>query len=139
MFAKGLVILDGDFKCEIITIKSNHVLIRGFSIKNSSNLSSIDIAGIKVLACKDVTIENNNVEKCSFGIYLSNTNHCKVKNNLISGNVLAETNIGNGIHCWKADSNSIENNEVTNHRDGIYFEFVTNSKINKNISHQNIR
>lgn len=139
LLAKGLVILDGDFKCEIITIKSNHVLIRGFSIKNSSNLSSIDIAGIKVLACKDVTIENNKVEKCSFGIYLSNTNHCKVKNNLISGNVLSETNIGNGIHCWKADSNSIENNEVTNHRDGIYFEFVTNSKINKNISHQNLR
>ena len=139
LIAKGEVILDGDYKCEIITVKSNYVLIRGFSIKNSSNLSSIDIAGIKVLASKHVKIENNKVEKCSFGIYLSNTKHCSVQNNYITGNVLTETNIGNGIHCWKADSNSIESNEVTNQRDGIYFEFVTNSTINKNFSHQNLR
>ncbi len=139
LIAKGEVILDGEFKCELITIKSSYVLIRGFYIKNSSNLSSIDVAGIKVLASKNITIENNKVEKCSFGIYLSNTKHCKVQNNFISGNVLSETNIGNGIHCWKADSNVIENNEVTNQRDGIYFEFVTNTIINKNFSHHNLR
>lgn len=139
LLAKGEVILDGNFKCEIITVKSNYVLIRGFTIKNSSNLSSIDIAGIKVLASQHITIENNKVEKCSFGIYLSNTKQCKVRNNFISGNVLSETNIGNGIHCWKADSNIIENNEVTNQRDGIYFEFVTNTIINQNFSHHNLR
>ncbi len=139
LIAKGEVILDGDYKCEIITVKSNHVLIRGFIIKNSSNLSSIDIAGIKVLASQYVTIENSKIEKCSFGIYLSNTKHCKVQNNYVSGNVLSETNIGNGIHCWKADSNSILENEITNQRDGIYFEFVTNTAINKNFSHHNLR
>jgi hypothetical protein len=30
----------------------------------------------------------------------------------------------------------IENNNVTGHRDGIYFEFVTNSTIQNNFSHQ---
>ncbi|MBK7965719.1 MAG: nitrous oxide reductase family maturation protein NosD [Bacteroidetes bacterium] len=139
LFAKGEVVIDGEFKCEVITVKSSHVHIKGFHIKNSSNLSSIDIAGIKVLASHHVIIEYNQVEKCSFGIYLSNTKHCIVKHNIISGNVLAETNIGNGIHCWKADSNEIENNEITNQRDGIYFEFVTNTTINKNFSHHNLR
>lgn len=137
--ANGKVIIDGDYKCEVITVKSSHVQIKGFHIKNSSNLSSIDIAGIKVLASNYVTIENNQVERCSFGIYLSNTRHCIVKHNIVSGNVLAETNIGNGIHCWKADSNQILNNEITNQRDGIYFEFVTNTTIDKNFSHHNLR
>jgi nitrous oxidase accessory protein len=139
LIANGKVIIDGDYKCEVITVKSSHVLIKGLHIKNSSNLSSIDIAGIKVLASNYVTLENNQVERCSFGIYLSNTKHCIVKQNIVSGNVLAETNIGNGIHCWKADSNQILNNEITNQRDGIYFEFVTNTTIDKNFSHHNLR
>lgn len=137
--AKGKVIIDGDYKYEIITVKSSHVLIKGFHLRNSGNLSSIDIAGIKVLASNYVIIENNQVERCSFGIYLSNTRHCTVKQNVVSGNVLAETNIGNGVHCWKADSNLIEENEITNQRDGIYFEFVTHTTINKNLSHHNLR
>jgi nitrous oxidase accessory protein len=33
----------------------------------------------------------------------------------------------------------IENNHITGHRDGIYFEFVTASHIKKNISEKNIR
>lgn len=137
--ANGKVIIDGEYKCEVITVKSSHVFIKGFHIRNSGNLSSIDIAGIKVLASNYVILENNQVERCSFGIYLSNTRHCIVKQNFVSGNVLAETNIGNGIHCWKADSNQITNNEITNQRDGIYFEFVTNTIINENFSHHNLR
>lgn len=137
--AKGAVVLDGAFTCEILTVKSNFVLIKGFHIRNSSNLSSIDIGGIKVLASKYVTIENNRLEKCCFGIYLSNTKHCRVIGNTISGNVAEETNIGNGIHCWKADSNVLENNESTQQRDGIYFEFVTNTIIKNNYSHHNLR
>lgn len=137
--ANGTVVLDGAFKCEVITVKSNYVLIKGFHVRNSSNLSSIDIGGIKVLASKFVNIENNRVEKCCFGIYLSNTKHCRIIGNIVSGNVTEETNIGNGIHCWKADSNVIENNESTQQRDGIYFEFVTNTIIKNNYSHHNLR
>ena len=48
-------------------------------------------------------------------------------------------NSGNGIHCWKCDSMRIINNYITGHRDGIYFEFVTNSLIQKNISENNLR
>jgi len=139
LIANGKVIIDGKFKCEVITIKSNNVLLKGLHVRNSSNLSSIDIAGIKVLASKNVILDNNIVEKCSFGIYLSNTKNCKVQNNFISGNVLVNQNIGNGIHVWKADSTFILNNEITNQRDGIYFEFVTHSTITKNFSHNNLR
>lgn len=45
----------------------------------------------------------------------------------------------NGIHCWKSDSLHIENNIVEGHRDGIYLEFVKNSKIVNNQSINNSR
>jgi nitrous oxidase accessory protein len=45
----------------------------------------------------------------------------------------------NGIHCWKSDSLIIQNNYVSGHRDGIYFEFVTGSSIENNTSVKNVR
>jgi nitrous oxidase accessory protein len=139
LLAQGNVILDGQHKIEIITISADHVTIDGFNIINSGNQSMRDIAGIKVLAANYVTIVNNKIKHCNFGIYLSNTRHCIIRNNTISGNALLDKSIGNGIHVWKADSVTITGNHSQYQRDGIYFEFVTNSQIRKNISENNMR
>lgn len=139
LIAAGNVVLDGQHKIEIITVTSDDVLISGFTIINSGNQSMRDIAGIKVLASDCVTIENNKVQHCNFGIYLSNTRKCIVRNNSISGNSLLDKSIGNGIHVWKADSVTITGNHSEYQRDGIYFEFVTNSFIRNNISENNMR
>jgi parallel beta-helix repeat protein len=53
--------------------------------------------------------------------------------------VIEEQEIGNGIHCWKSDSIQVIGNKISGNRDGIYFEFVTNSVIWRNISFDNIR
>ncbi len=137
--AEGEVILDGQGKIEIITVTKGHVTIDGFHIINSGNQSMRDIAGIKVLACRFVTIHNNKIDNCNFGIYLSNTVGCKVQGNTMRGNSLQDKSIGNGIHVWKGDSVLIENNHSTYQRDGIYFEFVTNSLIRNNLSENNMR
>mgnify|MGYP000597271614 FL=1 len=139
LLAKGEVILDGSRKIEIITVTKGHVTIDGFHIINSGNQSIRDIAGIKVLACRNVTIQNNIIDNCNFGIYLSNTVGCKVQNNTMHGNCLNDKTIGNGIHVWKGDSVTIESNHSTFQRDGIYFEFVTNSLIRNNLSENNMR
>ncbi|MFN3307322.1 MAG: nitrous oxide reductase family maturation protein NosD, partial [Candidatus Kapaibacteriota bacterium] len=54
-------------------------------------------------------------------------------------NKRTESNSGNGIHLWYCTSVLIEKNEVYNHRDGIYFEFVTNGLIKNNICVNNLR
>lgn len=51
----------------------------------------------------------------------------------------SEYNSGNGIHCWTSDNLQIIGNKVYGHRDGLYFEFVTNSVIWRNIAHDNLR
>jgi nitrous oxidase accessory protein len=64
---------------------------------------------------------------------------CTVSGNELHSNAVNEITSANGIHCWKSDSMQILNNTITGHRDGIYFEFVTNSIISHNTSTGNVR
>ena len=57
-----------------------------------------------------------------------------IKNNRLTAYKTEEQQSGNGIHCWKSDSMRIIGNTIQGHRDGIYFEFVTNSIIWRNDS-----
>jgi len=132
-------VLDGENKYEIISIKANGVKIEGFKIQNSGYATLDDPGGIKVYQCRDVCIANNELINNFFGIYLQQSKNCKIINNTIHANGVDEQQIGNGIHCWKSDSLIIEGNKINGHRDGIYFEFVTNSIIWRNISFSNIR
>lgn len=139
LIGMGYPVLDGQHNCEILTVTASDVLIRGFDIRNSGQLSTLDVAGIKVLSADRVVIENCRLRDCNFGIYLSNTNDCRVTRNDVQGIIKEEQNSGNGIHLWKAARAVVEENHLTGHRDGIYFEFVTDSEIRYNHSEQNLR
>lgn len=132
-------IFDAQFKGEILTVSSNNVNISGIQFENVGETSMIDWAAIKVLESEQVKIYDNKFNHCYFGVYLSSSNHCLVKNNRVVGIPKEEQTTGNGIHAWKCDSITIQNNYIEGHRDGIYFEFVTNSIIDHNYSTKNIR
>ncbi|MBS1915388.1 MAG: nitrous oxide reductase family maturation protein NosD [Bacteroidetes bacterium] len=131
--------LDGEHKYEIISVRSDNVTIRGFLLKNSGISSLIDIAGIKVYGRRNVVIAGNKLQGTFFGIYMENAVNCRIEYNQLAAHTANEQQSGNGIHCWKCDSLCIIGNSVTHHRDGIYFEFVTNSVIWRNESFNNIR
>ncbi|MCC7245239.1 MAG: nitrous oxide reductase family maturation protein NosD [Saprospiraceae bacterium] len=132
-------VLDGNHQVEILTVTASDVVIFGLEIRNSGQLSTIDLAGIKVLSAQRVVIENCHLRDCNFGIYLSNTQDCRVASNNVQGILKEEQNCGNGIHLWKCERALIEGNYLTGHRDGIYFEFVTDSEIRYNHSEANMR
>lgn len=132
-------VLDGEFKYEIFSIYANNVSIEGFNIINSGYASLDDPCGIKIYNGSNVTIKNNILENNFFGIYLQYCKHCLIVDNQIKTNRNEEQQNGNGIHCWKSDSLQIIHNEISGHRDGIYFEFVTHSVIWRNISTENKR
>lgn len=138
---KGLdfPVLDGESKYEIISIKSSYVTIDGFKIIHSGRGTLEDPAGIKIYNSHHVAIINNKLFDTFFGIYTQYGKNCIIKNNTLQSYAVAEQQIGNGIHCWKCDSMQIIGNTASGHRDGIYFEFVTNSVIWRNISTKNIR
>lgn len=132
-------VLDGEYKYEIISVKSDRVTIEGFDLRNSGFSGWNDIAGIKIYDAKNVMILSNRLENTFFGIYCQNAAHCTIANNSLRSNAADEIESGNGIHCWKCDSMQILHNSITQHRDGIYFEFVTNSLIRDNNSFNNVR
>lgn len=131
--------LDGEGKYQIISVISDNVFIKGLLIKNSSTSYIKDLAGIKLENVKNCTIENNRFKNNYFAIYLANSKSCKIKNNTLVGKKLKETSSANGIHLWNCKNILIENNKISGHRDGIYFEFVKDSIIKNNISTHNIR
>jgi nitrous oxidase accessory protein len=136
---KDFPTIDGDRKFEVLSIKSNNVTVKGFKIQHSVYATIDDPGGIKVYDSHHVTIIDNLVYDNFFGIYIQYSKNCVIKNNKIIAFGKEEQEIGNGIHCWKSDSLQIIGNYVSGNRDGIYFEFVTNSVIWRNISVHNIR
>ena len=139
LIGEGLPILDGEKKYEILTLHTNNATVSGFKFINTGVASMTDIAAIKILDSKYLKILNNQLENTFFGIYVSNSSYILIEGNTLKSNAEAERQIGNGIHLWKCEHMTINNNKVTGHRDGIYFEFVTYSFVTNNHSEENIR
>jgi nitrous oxidase accessory protein len=132
-------VLHGEDKHEILTVSGEAILIKGITFQNSGYSSMNDYASIKLIDAKNVLIADNTITNAYFAIHVSNAEACSILNNRISGLTKTEQTSGNGIHLWKCNNVQIKGNDVQGHRDGIYFEFVTNSTIEGNNSHNNIR
>jgi nitrous oxidase accessory protein len=132
-------VIDGDKKYEIFSVKADNVIIEGFKLVHSGISNLDDYAGIKLYDCRGVIVQNNILDDTYFGIYVQYGKNCTIKNNKLAAYYKEEQQSGNGIHCWKSDNLNIVENEVSGHRDGIYFEFVTQSIIKNNITKNNIR
>ncbi|UOX33477.1 nitrous oxide reductase family maturation protein NosD [Flavobacterium sediminilitoris] len=139
LLGKDYPVLDGEKKHEILSIKTDSIIIKGLKFIRSSYASMEDPAAIKVYSSNFITIENNILDDNFFGIYIQNGTNCLIKNNKIRAYGKEEQKLGNGIHCWKSNDIQIIANNIQGHRDGIYFEFVFDSVIWRNISQNNIR
>ena len=136
---EGNPVLDGERKSELITVTADDVTIRGFRLMNTAIGSMEDFAAIRVMGASRVLIENNVGQDNFFGFHFSKSTDGVVRNNRLVSHPGQASQRGNGIHLWKCSGFTIENNRVEGHRDGIYFEFVTNSVIRENHSEGNLR
>lgn len=132
-------VIDGAFKNELLAVQSNHVVVEGLIFRNAGKSSYNDMAALRLSDCRYVEVKNNRFEHSFFGIYAQHATACTIRGNILVSNASDEISSGNGIHNWKCDSMQIIDNTVTGHRDGIYFEFVSNSVIKNNKSFKNVR
>jgi len=132
-------VLDGDNKNEILTLTGKDILVRGIYFVNAGYSSMNDYAAIKIIDATNIVVEDNNINNTFFAIHIANSTYSVIRGNTIRGNNKSEHLSGNGIHLWKCSNMTIEGNSIQGHRDGIYFEFVTESVIRKNLSEKNIR
>lgn len=136
---EGWPVIDGEKRYEMLRIESDGVRISGTIFRNSGMSYSIDIAALKLLKGKNCQIEGNRFEDNFFSIYCASAQECTVANNEIVGHAISEGGSGNGIHLWSCQRMKIHGNRVQGHRDGIYFEFVTESLVEGNQSVGNLR
>lgn len=132
-------IIDGTDKGSILHITASDFELRNLKIINVAVSYTKDYAAIKVVRSKNFIIENIVLDEVFFGILIEKSHYGKIFNNKLSSVAKDEANSGNGIHIWHSSNMEVEGNEVYGMRDGIYFEFVDESKIHNNLSHDNIR
>ncbi len=132
-------VIDGENKVELFSISSSHVTISGFKLINSGVSSVKDLAGVGVFKADYITIKECEFVNTYFGVHFSDSHHSLIEDNRFEASMRNEYETGNGIHLWKCSNAAIRNNLIRYHRDGIYFEFVTQSVIERNRSEQNQR
>ncbi|MGB0199456.1 MAG: nitrous oxide reductase family maturation protein NosD, partial [Flavobacteriaceae bacterium] len=131
--------IDGQHKGSVFIITSDSVELSGLRIKNVGHSYTQDHAAIKINNASQIILQDNHIDKAFFGIYLERSKKVKIIGNTIRGDARSQSDSGNGIHVWNCKELVVQNNTVAGLRDGIYFEFVHDSQIENNQSHNNLR
>ncbi len=139
ILGEGNPVIDGEMKGTIFSVQATNFSIEGFNIINVGSSYIEEFAAILIAYSTDFEIKDNVLENVFFGILIEKSSHGRILHNNISSDAKSEANSGNGIHLWDSDNMTIANNHISRMRDGIYFEFVTQSSVSKNISRENLR
>jgi len=120
-------------------IRADSVTLEGLVIHNIKRSSINDYAAIYAENADYICIRGNRVYNGFFGIYLAKSSHSLVENNYVEGITTIEQSTGNAVHMWQCDHMVVQKNFLSHHRDGVYLEFVTDSRVAENVSRENIR
>jgi len=132
-------VLDGGGRHGLIVVGADSVSVVGLTLRDTGITFSEDRAALKVDEARWCRIEGNRIEDAFFGIYLADAGDCLIRDNVLTARSGQETKAGNGIHLWHSVRATIRGNRIEGHRDGIYFEFVEDSRVEGNVSRDNVR
>ena len=132
-------VIDGQTKGTILTVRADNVAVRGLILENVGQSYTKEYAAIRVERSRKFLIEDNILRKVYFGILIEKSHEGLVRGNTVSSLAVNEAGSGNGIHAWHSSHLQILDNAVSRLRDGIYLEFVNDTTVAGNFSHDNIR
>lgn len=132
-------VIDGENLGTVLSIRANNFSLKGLTIVNVGQSYTKDFAGILINGSDGFVLENNVLENVFFGILVEKSKNGKIQKNRVSSRAVSQASSGNGIHLWHCSDMTISSNVVNGLRDGIYFEFVKNSKVFENRSQDNLR
>ena len=113
----GKVVIDGEAKGTVLTIKADRVTIRGLLLRRSGNSHDAIDGGIMVSEGNQLLIENNILEDVLFGISLHRTTDSIVRHNRIRSRGTDSADRGDGLRLWYSTGNRIEDNDIAHIRD----------------------
>ena len=139
ILGEGWPILDAGGDHEMLRVTADSVTIRGLVIRNVGASGTEDRAALRLIEVHGCLIEDNTLLDDAYGIYLQKVVGCIIRGNRVRGSWRTQSLSGNAIHSWSSRGLVVEDNVVRGHRDGIYFEFTTDSHVRRNTSTHNLR
>ena len=147
----------GNGSGNVVTITADDVTLSGWRI-TGSGLRLIDDDAAVFVTGNRIMIDHNVIADSLHGIYLKKVSGARILSNRIEGKTiiaassepvgsglgqssencdtaLVANRRGNGIHQWNCEGNFIRGNEISETRDGIYFSFTNNSRVEDNLVH----
>ena len=141
----------------VVTILAVDVTLSGLRVSGSGIRLMDDDAAIFVTGNR-AKIENCVIADSLHGVYLKKISGAQILNNRIQGKTtlasstesvekgigqsnencdttLVSNRRGNGIHQWNSEGNVIRGNDISDTRDGIYFSFTNNCRVENNFIH----
>ncbi len=120
-------IIEGDGKGTVISIKSSNVTIENLTIRHSGNEHERVDAGISVKNAhgsndsliRNITIKNNRIVDCLFGIDLQMVSNSKIINNYITSKKYSLGLRGDGVRLWYSNDNLLKGNVLYKSRDFV--------------------
>ena len=128
----GKPVLRGEGFGSVITTTADRCVIKGFVIEHSGGDLTREDSGI-LLKSSINQIEDNELHDILYGIYLYSSHSNILRRNRIRGrSELEEGDRGAGLHLWNSPDNIIEDNIISDERDGLYIQSCNGNQIRRN-------
>jgi len=116
IFAVNRAIIDGGNLEAVVLVTASDVHIQGFNIKNSGSGEFIDGGIVIQSPARNVKIIDNEIQRCSSGVWIWQSNMNEIYNNYI------HNNDHNGIWIQNGHNNDIRYNMLYNNKYGLHVE-----------------
>jgi len=124
--------LRGEGVASVVTVLADGCVIRGFVIEHSGGDLTREDSGI-LLKSSNNRIEDNQLRDILYGVYLYSSHRNVLRRNQIHGRPeLEEGDRGAGLHLWNSPDNIIEDNTISEERDGMYIQSCNGNQIRRN-------
>jgi nitrous oxidase accessory protein len=123
----------------LIRVTADDVTLRGLVLADVPASHVEDRAAVRFEHVRRCVADGLEIERAPYGLYLSESADCRLTGNAIRGAGAGARPLGNAIHLWSTTRTTITDNVVSEHRDGLYFEFVQDTTIARNTSARNTR
>src|SRR5215831_14137069 len=124
--------LQGNGRGSVVTITADGCSVRGFALQHSGGDLQTEDSGI-LLKSNHNRVENNQLTDVLYGIYFFNSQANLVRGNTIRGRKELEAGErGAGLHLWNSPDNIIEDNTISEMRDGMYIQSCNGNQVRRN-------
>jgi len=116
----------------VVVITAGSCVFRGFRVEHSGGDLQSEDSGI-LLKSSNNRIEQNELTDILYGIYFYRSQGNVIRGNSIRGRKELEAGErGAGLHLWDSPDNIIEDNTISDMRDGMYIQSCNGNQIRRN-------